>query len=115
MSDVALSSGTATVLITTGGTVLVALIGAVVEFMRRQKNALNEVRENAAETRGQVANDHGTNLRDDLDRLHDDVRAVLESLRRQGHDIREIRSDLRVEREERLAVSERLDNHLHTT
>jgi hypothetical protein len=99
-------------LVSTGGTILVTLIGVCVEFMRRQHKALTEVRDNTQEARDQVANSHSTNLRDDMDRLHDDVREVLDVLRQHGSEIGGLRADLRQERVERLAVSERLDNHL---
>ncbi|WJN63122.1 tail needle protein [Streptomyces phage phiScoe44] len=101
-------------LVTTGGTILVTLIGVVVEFLRRNHKALAEVKENAQVARDQVANSHTTNLRDDMDRLHDDVREVLDVLRTHGAEIGGLRADLRQERIERLAVSERLDHHLTT-
>ncbi|AWY07591.1 membrane protein [Streptomyces phage Yosif] len=108
----AVEPSTQVAVITTGGTVVVALIGALVEFMRRQHNAINDIREHAAEARDQVANTHSTNLRDDLDDLHSDVRQVLDVLRQHGSEISGIRAEIRQEREERLAVSDRLDNHL---
>lgn len=116
--NLALDSPTSTALITTGGTVLVALIG-LVPLLRRWNGAINEVRENAAEARSQVANTHSTNLRDDIDRMHDDVRAALAALERQGQDIaqlrrdaQELREELQTERTERMAVAQRLDHHL---
>ncbi|AKY03709.1 hypothetical protein AVT26_gp27 [Streptomyces phage Lannister] len=90
-----------------------ALIGAVVEMLRRQHNAIEEVRENAREARDQVANTHSTNLRDDLDDLHEDVREVLRVLQRHTEEIGGLRDDLRQERRERLAVSDRLDDHIN--
>ncbi|UFD97963.1 hypothetical protein PQC18_gp25 [Streptomyces phage Pablito] len=99
-------------LITTGGTVAVALIGALVELLRRQHNAIAEVRENAQEARDQVSNTHTTNLRDDLDDLHEDVREVLRVLTQHTTEIGGLRDDLRQERRERLAVSDRLDDHI---
>ncbi|QDP44230.1 hypothetical protein KGG70_gp54 [Streptomyces phage Celia] len=112
MTTLALSPATQVALISTGGTIVVAVIGVLVEFLRRQSSALNEVRENTAEARNQVANSHQTNLRDDMDRLHDDVRAVLELVTEHGQDIRGLRSELQQERRERLSVSERLDDHV---
>ncbi|WJN62724.1 tail needle protein [Streptomyces phage phiScoe15] len=102
-------------LVTTGGTVFVTLIGVVVEMLRRNHKALSEVQENAQIARDQVANSHSTNLRDDMDRLHDDVREVLDVLRQHGKEIGGLREDLRQERIERLAVSDRLDHHLNIT
>lgn len=96
-----------------------ALIGALVELLRRQHNAINEVRENAQEARDQVSNTHSTNLRDDLDRVIDGLEAVLagqarhdDALNRHGRDIAGLREDVSHERRERLAVAERLDDHV---
>ncbi|MGW6600615.1 DUF2746 domain-containing protein [Streptomyces sp. NPDC055036] len=99
-------------LITTGGTIAVALIGALVEMVRRQRSAIEEVRENAQEARDQVSNTHTTNLRDDLDDLRADVREVLRILGQHTEEIGGVREDLRQERRERLAVSDRLDDHI---
>ncbi|MET9861952.1 DUF2746 domain-containing protein [Streptomyces smyrnaeus] len=112
MLTLAVAEGVQVALITAGGTVVVGLIGIVAEFMRRQSNALTEVRENTAEARDQVSNTHTTNLRDDMDRMHEDVREVLSVLSQHGTEIREIRSEIRQERRERLSVSERLDDHV---
>ncbi|WMI33348.1 hypothetical protein SEA_PROVOLONE_27 [Streptomyces phage Provolone] len=101
-------------LVTTGGTILVTLIGVVVEMLRRNHKALSEVQENVTIARDQVANSHSTNLRDDMDRLHDDVREVLDVLRQHGSEIGGLRADLRQERAERMEVSRRLDTHLST-
>ncbi|ATE85356.1 hypothetical protein SEA_OLIYNYK_26 [Streptomyces phage Oliynyk] len=89
-----------------------ALIGALVELLRRQNRAIEEVRENAQEARDQVANTHSTNLRDDLDDLHNDVREVLRVLGQHSEEIAGLRGDLRQERRERLAVADRLDDHI---
>lgn len=106
-------------LVTAGGTIAVAFVGAIVEFLRRQNNAINEVRENAAEARNQVANTHNTNLRDDLDQVIDGLEAVLagqsrhdEALAEQSRELGGLRRDLAHERVERLGVSDRLDAHV---
>ncbi|WJN63041.1 tail needle protein [Streptomyces phage phiScoe3] len=101
-------------LVSTGGTIGVAMLGVFVELLRRNHKALSEVKENAQEARDQVANTHSTNLRDDLDRVHDDVREVLDVLRQHGSEIAGLRTDLRQERVERHALSERVDHHLAT-
>ncbi|AKY03633.1 hypothetical protein SEA_IZZY_26 [Streptomyces phage Izzy] len=108
----AAESTTQVALISTGGTIAVALIGALVELLRRQNRAIEEVRENAQEARDQVANTHSTNLRDDLDDLHNDVREVLRVLGQHSEEIAGLRGDLRQERRERLAVADRLDDHI---
>ncbi|MEU7905897.1 DUF2746 domain-containing protein [Actinoplanes sp. NPDC049118] len=94
---------------TTLGTVLVALIGVVVELLRRQHKALGAVQE-------QVHNAHGTNLRDDLDKVIAGVDQLLDGqdrhdqlLREHARDIGGLRAELRHERAERLAVERRLD------
>lgn len=79
-----------------------SLIGVVVvEMFRRQRRVLHEVR-------SQVKNSHSTNLRDDLDELRDGLGRVLASSERQEHSLNGIRTDLRVEREERLALAGRV-------
>lgn len=112
-------------------TVLVALIGAIgailtifaafaVKWLERKLHLIGEetkvAASNAKEAKEQVANSHSTNLRDDLDLLHDDVREALrliteqgEDLRRHGSEISGIRADLRVERTERIEVGKRVD------
>ncbi|WP_371671219.1 DUF2746 domain-containing protein [Streptomyces sp. NBC_00289] len=98
--------------VTAGGTVGVALVGVLVELVRRQGSALAEVREHAQEAREQVSNTHSTNLRDDLDRVIAGLDRVLEGQAEHSRDIRGLRADLSHERIERLAVSERLDSHI---
>ncbi|WJN62569.1 tail needle protein [Streptomyces phage phiScoe1] len=99
-------------LVTAGSTVTVALVGVVVELLRRQANAINEVREHALEARDQVANTHSTNLRDDLDAVAHRIDRVLALQEQHGTDIAALRSDIAHERRERLAVAERLDDHM---
>ena len=80
-----------------------ALVGAIgVELIRRHSQTAADI----AITREQVQNSHTTNLREDIDELHADVRRVLTELT-------EVRKDLQVERQERLALSDRLDKHKH--
>lgn len=77
-----------------GGT-FTLLTAVSVEWQRRQHNAVREVR-------AQVKNSHSTNLRDDIDR-------VLRALERQEGALGGIRTDMRVEREERLTLERRVD------
>ncbi|MFE7463113.1 DUF2746 domain-containing protein [Streptomyces sp. NPDC057499] len=98
--------------VTASSTVAVAMVGVVVELLRRQSNAINEVREHAAEARDQVANTHSTNLRDDLDSVAHRIDRVLAFQERHGEEIAGLRSDIAHERRERLAVAERLDDHM---
>ncbi|WP_217129365.1 DUF2746 domain-containing protein [Streptomyces sp. AC558_RSS880] len=99
-------------MISTGGVVTAALVGVLVELVRRQGTALNEVREHTQEARDQVSNTHSTNLRDDLDRVISGLDLVLAGQAEHSRDIRELRAELSHERVERLAVSERLDTHI---
>ena len=96
--------------------VQVALIGAavtiVVTLLELFRRKLNTVEEHAKESRAQVQNSHKTNLRDDIDNLHDDVRQILTALERHGGEISGLRKDMRVEREERMALSSRVDHAL---
>jgi hypothetical protein len=98
--------------IVTGVFGLLALV--VGELLRRNHKALGEVREHAMAARDQVQNTHKTNLRDDMDRMHEDVRQVLEVVRSHGYELGHLRRDLQQERVERSALSERLDGHLST-
>ena len=102
--------------ITGACTVLVALVGVVVELLRRGHKALQAVREHAEVTRGEVQNAHRTNLRDDLDHLMRGVDQLLdgqqrhaELLREHARDIGGIRQELRHERTERLDIERRVD------
>ncbi|MFI2673997.1 DUF2746 domain-containing protein [Streptomyces albidoflavus] len=107
-----LPPATQAAVVSAGGAVLVALVGVLVELVRRQGTAIAEVREHAQEARDQVSNTHTTNLRDDLDRVIAGLDRVLDGQAEHGRDIRELRVDLSHERAERLAVAERLDSHV---
>lgn len=99
---------------------LAALLGLLVEAMRRQRTAIKEARRNAEATRAQVQNDHTkTNLRDDVDQLLAGMEQVLkgqerhdETLHQYDRELDTVRRDLHQERDERLAVEQRLDRHL---
>lgn len=112
MMHLALEPSVQVALVTAGGTVTVALVGVVVELLRRQAGALAEVREHAQEARDQVANTHTTNLRDDLDAVAERIDRVLALQERHTEEIAALRSDIAHERRERLAVAERLDDHM---
>lgn len=96
---------------------LFGTIIAVLQSHRATGKKIDAVATNAAEAREQVKNSHKTNLRDDMDALHADVREALrrlteqsDDLRRHGSEISGIRRDFQIEREERLAVSRRVDH-----
>ncbi|MEX1655506.1 DUF2746 domain-containing protein [Streptomyces pseudovenezuelae] len=112
MTALAVDTSVQVALVGAGGTVIVALVGAVVELLRRQAGAINEVREHAQEARDQVANTHSTNLRDDLDAVASAIDRVLAHQEQHSVDIAALRSDIAHERRERLAVAERLDDHM---
>ncbi|MFJ3907457.1 hypothetical protein [Streptomyces vinaceus] len=99
-------------IVSAGGAITVALVGVLVELVRRQGAALAEVREHTQEARDQVSNDHSTNLRDDLDRVIHGLDRVLDGQAQHTRDISSLRTELAHERTERLAVAERLDAHL---
>lgn len=71
---------------------LAALVSAVVPHLRRQSKDLAEVKH-------QVKNSHGTNLRDDLDLIRDEMR-------RGFHWLHE---EIALERRERVDLAERLE------
>lgn len=100
---------------------LAALVGVLAEALRRQGKAIDEVRDHAHTVVNEVSNDHRTNLRDDVDRVLDGLRRVLDgqarhdtALRQHGAEIGGLRRELGQERVERLAVAERVD-HLYMT
>lgn len=68
--------------------------------IRRQSSRISDVHE-------QVANSHTTNLRDDLDRVIEGIETLVDGQRRHDDDIGSLRDDLRVERQERLAMEAR--------
>ncbi|MFI5863571.1 DUF2746 domain-containing protein [Streptomyces sp. NPDC051546] len=115
MTSLALEPSVQVALVTAGSTVGVALLGIAAEFMRRQAKAINAVAEHAQEARDQVANTHTTNLRDDLDAVAYAIDRVLALQARHSDDIAALRTDISHERRERLAVAERLDDHVATT
>lgn len=96
-------------LITTLGTVLVALIAILADWARKR---LDVIEHHAEASREQVQNSHTTNLREDIDRIHDDVRAVLGMSERNTEAIASLASDLRQERIERLVVAQKVDKAL---
>lgn len=71
--------------------------GVGVALIQRHKEIAKDIRE----TREQVQNSHVTNLRDDIDDLYDAVQ-------RMSHSVEGLRDDIRVERRERLALTEQV-------
>lgn len=88
------------------------LLTLLLEGLRRQNKKLGKVAEHSEAARHQVQNSHTTNLRDDVDRVLDRLDEVLAGQTRHDKAIDGLRRDLGHEREERLAVSERLDHHI---
>jgi peptidoglycan hydrolase CwlO-like protein len=84
------------------------VLGALGILQARAGRTVKEVQVEVSAVRGQVTNEHGTNLRDDLDKVHASVHALdskvsalsatqegMETLiRSQGHQIGELRSDV---------------------
>ncbi|WP_406192327.1 DUF2746 domain-containing protein [Streptomyces griseus] len=99
-------------LVTAGGALGVALVGVLVELVRRQGNALSAVAENVQEARDHVANTHSTNLRDDIDSVMYRLDRVMDAQESHGRELTGLRQDMSHERRERLAVAERLDDHI---
>lgn len=85
--------------------IAVAIVGAfsvvTVAFVQRSGAMARDVRE----TREQVQNSHGTNLRDDLDAMHHTILSVLRS-------VEGLHEDTRVASQERKAISARMSHHL---
>ncbi|WP_438470800.1 DUF2746 domain-containing protein [Streptomyces asiaticus] len=90
----------------------VALVGVIVELLRRQAAALSEVREDVQVAREHVANTHETNLRDDIDSVMQRLDRVIDGQERHETALSALRDEIAHERRERLAVAERLDDHI---
>ena len=112
MTTLALDPSVQVSLVTAGSTVGVALIGVLVELARRQHNALSAVAEDVQVARDHVANTHTTNLRDDIDSLMHRIDRVIDAQEVHGRELAALREDIAHERRERLAVAERLDDHM---
>lgn len=112
MTALALDPSVQVALVTAGGTLGVALIGVLVELARRQSNALSAVAEDVSVARDHVANTHSTNLRDDIDSLMHRIDQVIDAQETHGRELTALREDIAHERRERLAVAERLDDHM---
>ena len=89
--------------------VVVAIIGALqavlIVLISRLSHRVTQVKRDAAVTRENVVNDHTTNLRDENDTRHADVRRWFTKLERS---IGGIRDDHRITRRDLAAISERL-------
>ncbi|QAY15848.1 hypothetical protein SEA_TINABELCHER_25 [Streptomyces phage TinaBelcher] len=112
MTALALDPAVQVSLVTAGSTIGVALIGVLVELARRQHNALSAVAEDVQVARDHVANTHTTNLRDDIDSLMHRIDRVIDAQEVHGRELAALRQDIAHERRERLAVAERLDDHM---
>jgi hypothetical protein len=112
VSLIAIDATVQSAVVTTVGTVVVALVGV---GMARQSRTINEARDHAQEARDQVANTHSTNLRDDLDRVIAGLDRVLAGQERHEDALQGLRQEIAHERIERLAVAERLDDHVAAT
>lgn len=64
-------------------------------------------RRHTAVIRAEVKNSHKTNLREDVDKVLAKLDDVIEGQTRNDHEIAGLRADMRVERQERLALAER--------
>lgn len=96
-------------IVTTVGAIALALIGLFVDWAKRK---LDLIHDHAYASREQVQNSHTTNLREDMDRMHNDIRAVLIATDRNAEAIQAVAEDLRIERRERMAVAHRVDHAL---
>lgn len=74
--------------ITTVGSVVVALFG----FMAHQ---LKGIKKDASEARYQVKNSHKSNMRDDMDAIHQEIRDFREERREDHKEVLAIRKDIR--------------------
>lgn len=83
-----MSDPVAVAVVTTVGSVLIALIGVMA-------HQLKGIKKDASEARWQVKNSHKTNFRDDLDDMHQEVRDFREEIRNNHKEVVSIRQDIR--------------------
>jgi len=95
--------------VTAAATVMVALIGVMLEMMRRNHKKLGDVQQNTKDAVHQVQNSHSTNLRDDIDRVLQSLDRVELTQRLHGKDIGGLREEMRQERVERNDLERRVD------
>lgn len=67
-------------LITVGGGGTLALLGTVLAQMGQQGRLMRRVSKDAAASREQTQNSHTINLRDDIDRKHQETHNTLEAI-----------------------------------
>ncbi|MYT31759.1 DUF2746 domain-containing protein [Streptomyces sp. MspMP-M5] len=75
-------------------------------------SSITKGRNHVKKARYQVANTHSTNPRDDVDRVIESLGRVLDGQEQHTEELTFLRREIAHERVERLAVAERLDNHL---
>ncbi len=76
----------------------------VVALIRRRYEVEDDILSGVEATKEQVQNSHKTNLRDDLDSMHETSRHILRL-------VEDLYEQILLERRERMALSERLDDH----
>lgn len=64
------------------GTIATGVSAVLVAVVSRQNGKIKKTSQVVEEVRDQVANDHGTNLRDDLDLMRDENRALVEDFKK---------------------------------
>lgn len=101
----ALETPVQSAVVTAAGTIIVALVSVALELLRRSHRRLGQVR-------NQVENSHGSNLRDDIDKVIAAVARIEATQTLHTTGITDLRAELRHERAERLDVERRLTKHL---
>ncbi|MFG1602839.1 hypothetical protein [Actinoplanes sp. NPDC049265] len=95
--------------VTATGAVLAALIGVLLEMVRRSHKKLGQVEQKADVAVSQVHNSHATNLRDDIDRVLASLDRVEHTQRLHTKEIGGLREEIRHERVERNDLERRVD------
>ncbi|WP_263729948.1 hypothetical protein [Cellulomonas sp. SG140] len=104
-------------------TVQVAIVTGIVTLLgywfQRMRSDTKALRKDMAATKYHVANDHTTNLRDDVDRAIAGIDQLVEGQKRTDEILRQhslslggIRDDARFERQERILLGKRLDDFI---
>lgn len=89
--------------------VLVALIGKISVDAHRSKKATQAVQADTTIVKREVKNSHSTNLREDLDRQHDELMAELRGVRK---DVGRLDTRDIARGEEIRSLTKKLDKHL---
>lgn len=101
------------------GTISTAVSALLIAVVSKQRHETKKTNKTIERVRDQVENSHGTNMRDDLDVIRNEIRAMASVQRSTASDVRGIRSDFgRLDRRsiegdvERRELESRFNKHI---